>query len=351
VRITTVDTHTEGQATRIVVSGVPQVSGDSMRDKQREFRDRFDHVRVGLLAEPRGHAGMFGCVLVDPCDAAADFGALFMHNDGYVDVSGHAAMGVLTALLETGIVEPDNGSADLTLETVAGVIHVRAAIEGGRAASAVFRNTPAWVGLQGASLQVADHGEVIVDVACAGNLFVTAWAEHLGVELSPSNMVAVTRAAMAVLDAARDKLVIRNPENGERHEINAVTILDAPHNDPPALRGVRVWGEGLFDRSPGAAGAGARMAVMLARGEIFAADQVLIESAITNGVFSARIVDCERTGVRTTVATEVSGRAFVTGVHDFVFDPEDPLNGGFLIGSAPEPELQPVPEAAADDGD
>lgn len=333
MRITTVDTHTEGQPTRIVVSGAPEPEGGSIADKRERFRAEHDHVRTGLLAEPRGHAGMYGCVLVEPSDASADFGALFMHNDGYVDVSGQATMGVLAALFDTGIVESREGVAKVTLETPAGIVTAVAEVDEGRLGTIVFRNRPAWVGIENASLQVGDHGEVIVDVAYGGNLFVTAWAEHLGVELSAPNMAAVTRAAMAVLEAARDKLVIRNPVSGERHEINAVTILDAPHNDPPALRGVQVYGPGLFDRSPGGAGAAARLAVMFARGEILTGDELVVESALTNGVFGARIEKSERTGARTEVVTEVSGRAFVTGMHDFVFDPDDPLKDGFLLGT------------------
>jgi proline racemase len=334
VKITTVDTHTEGQATRIVVSGAPELAGDTMIDRRRDFRSRFDHLRTGLLAEPRGHAGMYGCVLVEPCDPAADFGALFMHNDGYLDVSGQATMGVVAALVATGVVEPDGDSARVALETPAGVVRGEAAIVNGRPESIVFHNLPAWVGLENASLQLPDRGEIVVDVAYGGNLFVTAWAEHLDLELVPRNMPAVTRAATTLLQAARDKLVIRNPEDGKRYEISAVSILDAPHNDLPACRGVQVFGPGLFDRSPGGAGAAARLALMLARGEVLADDEVVFESAVTNGAFRARIVDRERTGVRTAVATEVTGRAFVTGVHDFVFDADDPLKAGFLVGTA-----------------
>jgi proline racemase len=315
------------------VSGGPELEGGSLADKREQFRTEHDHVRTGLLAEPRGHAGMYGCVLVEPSDATADFGALFMHNDGYVDVSGQATMGVLAALFDTGIVEPHDGIAKVTLETPAGVVSAIGEAEAGRLGTIVFHNRPAWVAMENASLQVPDHGEVIVDVAYGGNLFVTAWAEHLGVELSAPNMAAVTRAAMAVLAAARGKLVIRNPASGDRDEINAVTILDAPHNDPPALRGVQVFGSGLFDRSPGGAGAAARLAVMFARGEILTDEDVVVESALTNGVFRARVQKSERTGARTEVVTEVRGRAFVTGMHDFVFDPDDPLKDGFLLGT------------------
>jgi proline racemase len=147
VRIPTVDTHAGGQPTRIVVAGVGDLGGDSMPGCRDEFRHRFDHLRAGLLAEPRGHAGMFGCVLVDPRDPSADFGAVFMHNDGYVDVSGHAAMGVITALVENGIVEAEGGIARVALDTPAGVIRAVAEVEGGRPGAAAFLPMPSWVGL------------------------------------------------------------------------------------------------------------------------------------------------------------------------------------------------------------
>lgn len=334
MNISTVDTHTGGQPTRIVVSGVGDLAGADMRERCREFRARFDHLRAGLLAEPRGHAGMYGCVLVEPCDPAADFGAVFMHNDGYIDVSGHGALGVITALVETGIVAPEGDTARVALDTPAGVVTAEAAVKDGKVGEAAFRPVPSWVGLENASLQVPGCGEVIVDVAYGGNLFVFAWAEHLGVELGPRNMEAVTEIAMVVKKAAVDKLVVRSPETGDRYEIGAVTILDAPDNEPPALRMVQVYGPGIFDRSPGATPASARLAVMFARGEILADDEVIVESAITSGTLRARILERSRAGARTAVATEITGRAFVTGFHEFVFDADDPLSAGFLVGSA-----------------
>ncbi len=333
MKIPTVDTHAAGQPTRIVVSGVGDLGGDSMPSCRDEFRHRFDHLRAGLLAEPRGHAGMFGCVLVDPPDPSADFGAVFMHNDGYVDVSGHAAMGVITALVESGIVAAEDGVARVTLDTPAGLVSATAEVEGARPGMATFRPMPAWVGLENASVRVPHCGEIIVDVAYCGDLFVFAWAEHLGVELTAGNMDAVSDVAMALKKAAADKLVVRNPETGEPHEIGAVAILDAARSDPPALRSVQVYGPGIFDRSPGAAPASARLAVMYARGEVLAGDEITLESALTTATFRGKVIERTRVGARNALITEVTGRAFVTGFHEFVFDPEDPLSAGFLLGS------------------
>ncbi len=128
MKVTTVDTHTEGQATRIVVSGVGELAGDTMAERCRDFRYRYDHLRPGLLAEPRGHAGMYGCVLVEPCRPEADFGAVFMHNAGYMDVSGQATIGVIAALIETGILEPEGDTARVMLDTPAGVVGAEATL-------------------------------------------------------------------------------------------------------------------------------------------------------------------------------------------------------------------------------
>jgi len=334
VKITTVDTHTEGQPTRIVVSGIDELPGETMEERRRVFRDRYDHLRTGLLGEPRGHQGMFGCVLTEPCDPRADFGVIFIHNSGYVDVSGPGMIGVATALIETGIIEPDGGAASVTLETPSGVVVAHVQMKGSRAASVTFRSVPAWVALLGASLQLPDHGEVIVDVAFAGNLYVWAWAEHLGIELAGGNIDRVIEVALEVREAANEKLVVRDPESGERRKIDVVTILDAPHNDLPALRTVNVFGDGQFARSPGGMGASARLAVMFDRGEILMDEEVVIESAITNGTLRGRVVEEVRAGARNAVITEITGSAHITGIHDFVFDAGDPLSRGFLIGGS-----------------
>ena len=331
MKITTVDTHTEGQPTRIVVSGIGELPGETMEERRREFRRRYDHVRTGLLGEPRGHHGMFGCVLTEPCDPGADFGAIFIHNSGYLDASGPGTIGVATALIETGIIEPDGDAASVALDTPSGVVVAHVRMDGGRAESVTFRNVPAWAGLLGASLQLPDHGEVFVDVAFGGNLYVWAWAEHLGIELTGGNIDRVIEVALEVREAANEKLVVRDPESGERREIDVATILDAPRNDLPALRKISVFGDGQFDRSPGG-GAGARLAVMFDRGEILMDEEVVIESAITHGTLKGRVVEEVRAGTLNGVITEITGSAHVTGIHDFAFDAGDPLSRGFLIG-------------------
>ncbi len=337
MKIEVVDTHTAGQPARIVVSGIGKLPGTDMRARRDAFRNRYDHLRTGLLAEPRGHAGMCGCVLVDPCSPGADFGALFMHNAGYVDVSGHGAMGVLTVLVESGIVAVEGGRSHVSLDTPAGIVRAEAEIEDFKMVGVTFYSVPAWVGLQAVSLRVPGCGEVVVDVAFGGNLFVQVWAEHLGLELNPSSMQAATEVATAVMQAAADKLVVREPLTGNRCEIAGVTLLDAPDAAPPALRIAHVHGPGIFDRSPGATAAAARLAVMLERGEILVHDEVVVESAVGEESFRAKVFERRPLGAHVAVSTEIRGRTFITGFHDFVFAEDDPLAAGFLVGGGVPP--------------
>ena len=316
------------------MSGIGAVSGDSMRERRRAFRYQYDHLRTGLLGEPRGHKGMYGAVLIDPCDPEADIGVLYMHNSGYMDMCGHATIGVATALIEIGVIEAQEPITRVALDTPAGLVVARVSVEHGRARGVTFRNVPAWVGVVGASLDVPDYGELLVDVAFGGNTFVWAWAEHMGVVVGPSNLRAAVDAGMALMQAANEQLVIRHPLTGERVEIDIATILDTPAADPPAVRNVHVFGSRLFDRSPGGTGASARLAVMYHRGEVGMGEEVAIEGAITNGIFLGRVVDETEVGERTAAITEITGTAHVTGMHEFIFDAEDRLSKGFLIEEA-----------------
>ena len=102
--IQTVDTHTEGQPTRIVTGGLGSIPGSDMTEKRRYVVEHLDHIRTTLLAEPRGHRDMYGCILTEPCCSQADFGVLYMHNSGFMDMCGHATIGLSTALVELGMV-------------------------------------------------------------------------------------------------------------------------------------------------------------------------------------------------------------------------------------------------------
>ena len=206
-----VDTHTEGEPTRIITGGVGHLAGDSVSAKRDTFRRDLDHLRTALVAEPRGHKDMFGCVLTEPAGPDAEFGMFFMDNGGYQDMCGHATIGVSTALVELGMAAGEGPRRRIRFETPAGPVESVVAVEDGRAVSVTFRGVPSFAAHLDASLPVPGIGDLKVDVAYGGNWFVYVDAGELGLEVSLGNIREVVDLGMRVREAANRTLPVRHP--------------------------------------------------------------------------------------------------------------------------------------------
>ena len=159
--ITTVDTHTEGEPTRIVTGGIAHLAGSSLTEKLSYFRHHMDHLRTALVAEPRGHKDMYGCVLTQPVAPDAAWGVLFMDNGGYMSMCGHATVGVSTALVELGMVQVEEPRTRFRLETPAGLVESIVSVKEGRAECVSFRNVPAYAECLDVSLTVPGVGDYL----------------------------------------------------------------------------------------------------------------------------------------------------------------------------------------------
>lgn len=328
-----VDTHTEGEPTRIITGGVGHLAGSTISDKRDFFRSKLDHLRTALVSEPRGHKDMFGCVLTEPAGPDAEFGMFFMDNGGYQDMCGHATIGVSTALVELGMAAGDGPVRRIRFETPAGPVESAVTVDDGRAVSVTFRGVPSFAAHLNASLPVSGIGDLKVDVAYGGNWFVYVDAVELGLEVSLGNIRAVVDLGMRVREAANRTLPVRHPEIPGSDHINIATVLARPEDPAATYRNVHVFGPGQFDRSPGGTGNCARLAVLNAKGELGPDRAVRIES-VTGGTFVARMLGETRVGDRRAVVPEITGSAHVTGFHQFPLDPCDRLGHGFSTESA-----------------
>lgn len=328
--ISTVDTHTEGQATRIITGGLRPLPGESVAAKMRFFKEEMDFVRLALISEPRGHKDMFGCVLTAPTVAGADYGMFFMDNAGYMNMCGHATVGVSTALVELGMVDVVEPVTQIVFDTVAGIVKASVAVDHGRPQSVTFSNVPAYVEHLDTPLAVPGLGEVKVDVAYGGNHFVFFSAESLGIEVSMENIKQVVDAGMKVMEAANRELTVTRPELGNGKPINIATILSAPRDPSATYRNVHIFGPRQFDRSPGGTATSARLAVLSAKGLLGPEQEVVVES-ITGGFFRGKILEQAVIDGKGATLTQITGRAHITGFHQFVMDSEDRLRYGFLI--------------------
>jgi proline racemase len=324
-----VDAHAAGQSLRLITFGVPRLHATTIRAQAAEMRERFDNIRLWLLAEPRGHAGMTGAILVPSANPDVDYGVIFMSSVGYGTMSGHGMIALATVLIDTGTVPVDGPDTRITFDTPAGKIQTRATIDDGRARTVRFRNVPAFRLVKDLEIEVDGRG-IQVDIAYGGAWYAIARSEQLGVKLTSASSSELSRVGVKIMRAASNAVDVVHPEDSDLAGIYGTVILGEPHAQDAASRNATVYGAGLVDRSPCGTGMSATMACLAADGLLRVGNTFMSESLIDT-VLTGRIV------VETTVAglpgviTEIAGRGAVTGFHQFIVDPQDALSTGFVV--------------------
>ncbi len=341
--ITAVDAHAGGEPGRVIVGGVLDVPGKTMFEKKVFLEERADGLRRRMLREPRGYPALCCNVLLPPTDPAADAGFVIMEQTEYPPMSGSNTICVATVLIETGMVPADEPVTRLTLEAPAGLIHVEANVSGGKVTRVTFENVPAFAVHLDADLEVPGIGSVRVDVAYGGMFFVLVDAESLGVALTPENGAEIARIGEMIRVAAAEQLPVRHPENPA---ITGPTIsqLTGPGRSPgaSALNAVVVATgrpdarrpgsfRGSLDRSPCGTGTCARMAVLHARGRLGLGEPFHHEG-ILGTIWTGELVRETRVADRPAVVPRLGGTAWITGMAQYVLDPDDPFPEGFTVG-------------------
>lgn len=327
--ICTIDTHTEGEPTRIITTRIGKIPGKTVRDKNSFFKQHYDYIRKRLMSEPRGHRDMFGCILMDSIEEENDYGVIFMDNEGYMNMCGHATIGLCTVLCELGMVEVKEPITKIRLETAGGVINVEVNFKAGIAQSVKIRNVPSFVQCIDTELNVPDIGQIRVDVAYGGNYFVFFSSGDVGVEIEGINTEKLITLGEKIRNAANSQIKVSHPENPSLNKIYVATIVGKPTNPKARYKNVHLFGR-QFGRSPGGTGTSAMMAVLYEKSEIKMNEVILAES-ITGGLFSGRLVEQVQLGDKKAYIPEITGSAKITGFHNFIFDKNDHLIDGFLI--------------------
>ncbi len=170
-KITTIDMHTGGEPLRIYTGGLPEISGDTILEKRRYFRDHLDHIRTGTMWEPRGHADMYGAVITEPLNEGSDFGCFFLHNEGYSTMCGHAIIALTKYVLESGLIEKAGDKPILKIDAPPGLITAKAYRKGDKIEKVSFLNVPSFLLLRDEIVAVDGLGEVTFDVAYGGAFY------------------------------------------------------------------------------------------------------------------------------------------------------------------------------------
>lgn len=341
--IQAVDLHACGEPGRVIVGGVMDVPGASMYEKMCNFQANFDHIRKLMLREPRGYPAANCNLILPPTRPEADAGYIIMEQVEYPGMSGTNTICVTTALLETGMLPMKEPVTELTLESPAGLIRVRADCAGGKVKQVTFKNVPAFAAYLDRPIEVPHLGTVKVDVAYGGMFYVIADAAQFGLRLVPEEGREIVRIGEMIKAAAQEQLPVVHPQ---QPGFNGVTIaqLSAPAMKPGASlknavivsTGKLDWNRpatwtGAIDRSPCGTGTCAKMATLYAKGQL-KLNQDFHHEGILGTIFTGRLLEETKIGDYTAVVPTLSGTAWITGLASYTVDPEDPFPEGYTIG-------------------
>ena len=330
--ISTIDAHTEGEPLRIVTSGLPPIVGSTILEKRRYIKDNYDHLRKLLMLEPRGHSGMYGCIITPPTTDDGDFGVLFMHNEGYSTMCGHGIIGVTKVAVETGMIEANDGEKIVKIDSPAGRVTACAHIENQKVKKVSFENVPSFVYAEDVKIDVDGIGKVEVDIAFGGAFYVFVDASKLGLKVVPEQMQRLVDVGMEIKYKVMDAMEIVHPEERELQGIYGTIITEAVETIEEKLvsKNVTIFADAQIDRSPTGTGTSARVALLYRKG-LLKPGMRLINKSIIDTVFEGWFEKTSMIGKINGVVPMVSGTAHIMGLNQLVLEEEDPLPEGFRI--------------------
>ena len=327
---TTIDSHTMGEPTRIVVEGFPELEGKTMIEKKKFLEKNYDKYRTALMLEPRGHRDMFGAVITKPVHPEADYGVIFMDSGGCLNMCGHGSIGTATVLVETGMVEVKKPYTEVTLEAPAGLIRTSIKVENGKAVEVTIRNVPAFLYKEAVTAEIEGYGPITFDISFGGSFFALVNADKLGLDIVPENLREFQDLGMALLNKINATMEIQHPEL----DINSVDLVEFygdSSQEEANLKNVVIFGAAQADRSPCGTGTSAKVAALYSKGRLGLNEDFIYES-ITGSLFRGKAVETTKVGPYDAIVPKITGSAYITGINQVIIDKDDPLKYGFLMG-------------------
>jgi proline racemase len=319
--------------TRVITGGVPALPGATMLERKLWFEENMDDLRLLLMREPRGHSAMSGAILQPPTRPDADWGVLFIEVSGCLPMCGHGTIGVATVLVETGMVAVTEPETVVRLDTPAGLVVVRVEVRDGRALSVTLRNVPAFLAARDRVVEVDGWGTIPYDMAFGGNFYALVDAAAAGVVVDPAEsdrLIACGADIMAAIDAVDRPVHPEDPRISGCHHV----VLHTDGADGAHARAATSIHPGWLDRSPCGTGTSARLAQLHARGALGVGEAFVNESVLGTR-FTGRIVEETTIGShppRPAIVPEITGRAWITGMGQYLLADDDPFPSGFRLG-------------------
>jgi len=326
-----ISAHAEGEVGDVIVGGVQPPPGATLWEQSRWIA-KDQTLRNFLLNEPRGGVFRHFNLLVPPKDPSADAAFIIMEPEDTPPMSGSNSMCVATVLLDAGIIPMQEPETRMVLEAPGGLVHVRAECRNGKAERIFVQNLPSFAAELGVTLEVEGLGTLTVDTAYGGDSFVIVDAAALGLKLVAEEAHFIARTGVQITNAANRQLRFHHPENPDWTHFSFCLFAGPVTRDGNRLTaGSAVAVQpGKVDRSPTGTALSARMAVLHAKGEMGLDDRLTIVSVI-GSTFEGGIVAQTTVGDRAAVVPEISGRGWITGIHQHMLDPDDPWPEGYRL--------------------
>lgn len=330
LKITTIDAHTGGEPFRVIVGGFPELQGETILERRRFAKVNYDNLRKALMFEPRGHADMYGCILTPPVSETANIGVLFTHNEGYSTMCGHGIIALTKVLLDSEFFPKTEPETTIKIDTPAGLVTAHARIKNNQVESVYFHNVPSFVVALDETVEVPELGLIRYDLAFGGAFYAYVKAADVGLSCLPKDFRALIEKGMLIKNAVMKSREIPHPFEKDLSFLYGTIFIGEAESPENHSRNVCIFADGEVDRSPTGTGVSARLAIHHARNEIEIGEPIVIES-IVGSKFTGRVFSETIFGKYKAIIPEVEGTAFITGQHEFLFDPKDEFPEGFIL--------------------
>ncbi len=303
------DSHTEGEPTRVVIAGGPDLGKGPLSERLQRFRTEFDSFRSGVVCEPRGSEVIVGALLLEPVDPSSSAGVIFFNDVGYLGMCGHGTIGLVTTLAHLGSIQPGHHRIETPVGTVSAELHDDGSVTVTNVSSYRYRSA--------VPVDVPGYGRFTGDIAWGGNWF------YLVSEHTYNLVLSDRKELVAVTTAIRDALHAQGITGSDNSYIDHIELFSQPHNPENSARNFVLCPGASFDRSPCGTGTSAKMACIYADGKL-APGAPWRQEGILGTVFCGSVEEAEDGQL----IPNIRGRAWITGESKLFFAQDDPFRGG-----------------------
>lgn len=325
-----VDSHTGGNPTRIVLSGIDLPDGARTVDAARAWlRDHADHWRRRLVHEPRGGGLTCAVLPVAGREDGCDIGAVILEPGSYPPMCGHCMIGFASVIIELDLLpdlwRDDPLAARFRIRTPAGPVGVVARRDAGKFSTVTITNVESFV-VSRAPCTVEGRA-LPVELLYGGDYYISVDAGRIGLSLDRANATEIVRLAR-LLREAYTAGGVTDPVTGGLLDVYQVLFYEYDAAAPGHAKIVVVAPPGVIDRSPCGTGTSAFFAKLVTEGRI-APEETLTTESIIGSTFTVTAGGVRRTPERLFVTPDLTGRAYINGFLTIAADADDALADGF----------------------